>query len=148
MKKLITNRKAYYEYQILDTLSCGIQLHGSEIKPIKDSRLSINEAYCYISDDELFVKGMYVAEHKGNVKNYNHDTTRDRKLLAKKIEIERLKQKIGEKGLTIVPLEVVLTDKGLIKIIIGLSKGKNVRDKRLSIKEKDIQKDLKRSLSE
>jgi SsrA-binding protein len=68
--------------------------------------------------------------------------------LAKKIEIERLKQKIGEKGLTIVPLEVVLTDKGLIKIIIGLSKGKNVRDKRLSIKEKDIQKDLKRSLSE
>jgi SsrA-binding protein len=123
-------------------------LHGSEIKPIKDSRLSINEAYCYISDDELFVKGMYVAEHKGNVKNYNHDTTRDRKLLAKKIEIERLKQKIGEKGLTIVPLEVVLTDKGLIKIIIGLSKGKNVRDKRLSIKEKDIQKDLKRSLSE
>lgn len=148
MKKLITNRKAYYEYQILDTLSCGIQLHGSEIKPIKDSRLSINEAYCYISDDELFVKGMYVAEHKGNVKSYNHDTTRDRKLLAKKIEIERLKQKIGEKGLTIVPLEVVLTDKGLIKIIIGLSKGKNVRDKRLSIKEKDIQKDLKRSLSE
>lgn len=148
MKKLITNRKAYYEYQILDTLSCGIQLHGSEIKPIKESRLSISEAYCYISDGELFVKGMYVAEHKGNVKSYNHDTIRDRKLLAKKIEIERLKQKVGEKGLTIVPLEVVLTDKGLIKIIIGLSKGKNVRDKRLAIKEKDIQKDLKKSFGE
>jgi SsrA-binding protein len=148
MNKLITNRKAYYEYQILDTLSCGIQLFGSEIKPIKESRLSISEAYCYISDNELFVKGMYIAEHKGNVKNYNHDATRDRKLLAKKIEIERLKQKVGEKGLTIIPLEVVLTDKGLIKIIIGLSKGKNVRDKRLAIKEKDIQKDLKKSFGE
>jgi SsrA-binding protein len=148
MKKLITNRKAYYEYHILDTLSCGIQLFGSEIRPIKDSKISINEAYCYISNDELFVKGMYVAEHAGNIKNQKHDSTRDRKLLAKKIEIERFKQKIGEKGLTIVPLEVILNEKGLIKIIIGLSKGKNVRDKHLLIKEKDIQKDLKRSLGE
>jgi SsrA-binding protein len=148
MKQLITNRKAYYEYQILDTLSCGIQLVGSEIRAIKDSRTSISEAYCYISEGELFVKGMYVAPHNGGVKNYTHDTNRDRKLLAKKIEIERLEQKVGEKGLTIIPLHIVLNDKGLIKIVIGLAKGKNVRDKRLAIKEKDIQKDLKKSFGE
>lgn len=148
MKTLISNRKAYYEYQILDTLSCGVQLHGSEIRPIKDSRTSISEAYCYISEGELFVKGMYVAPHNGGVKNYVHDTNRDRKLLVKKIEIERLSQKVGEKGLTIIPLQIVLNDKGLIKIVIGLAKGKNVRDKRLAIKEKDIQKDLKKSFGE
>jgi len=148
MKTLITNRKAYYEYHILDTLSCGIQLQGSEIRPIKDSRTSISEAYCYISEGELFVKGMYVAPHNGGIKHYTHDNTRDRRLLAKKIEIERLSQKVGEKGLTIIPLQIVLNDKGLIKIIVGLAKGKNVRDKRLTIKEKDIQKDLKRTLGE
>ncbi len=148
MKQLITNRKAYYEYHISDTLSCGIQLHGSEIRPIKDSRTSISEAYCYISEGELFIKGMYVAPHNGGVKNYVHDTNRDRKLLVKKIEIERLQQKVGEKGMTLIPLHVVLNDKGLIKIVIGLAKGKNVRDKRLAIKEKDIQKDLKKSFGE
>jgi SsrA-binding protein len=148
MKTLISNRKAYYEYHISDTLSCGVQLHGSEIRPIKDSRTSISEAYCYISEGELFIKGMYVAPHNGGVKNYVHDTNRDRKLLVKKIEIERLQQKVGEKGMTIVPLHVVLNDKGLIKIVIGLAKGKNVRDKRLAIKEKDIQKDLKKSFGE
>ncbi len=148
MKQLITNRKAYYEYHISDTLSCGIQLHGSEIRPIKDSRTSISEAYCYISEGELFIKGMYVAPHNGGVKNYVHDTNRDRKLLVKKIEIERLQQKVGEKGMTLIPLHVVLNDKGLIKIVIGLAKGKNVRDKRLAIKEKDIQKDLKKSFVE
>jgi SsrA-binding protein len=146
MKTLISNRKAYYEYHILDTLSCGIQLKGSEIRPIKDSRTSISEAYCYISEGELFVKGMYVAPHNGGIKNYFHDTNRDKKLLAKKIEIERLGQKVGEKGLTLIPLNVVLTDNGLIKIVIGLAKGKNVRDKSMAIKEKDLDRDMKKTL--
>jgi SsrA-binding protein len=145
---LISNRKAHYEYQILNTISCGVQLHGSEIRPIKDSRTSISEAYCYVLDGEIFVKGMYVAPHNGGIKNYAHDSTRDRKLLLKKVEIERLQQQVGEKGLTIVPLQIILNDKDLIKIVIGLAKGKNVRDKRLTIKEKDIQKDLKKSLAE
>ena len=143
---LISNRKAYYEYQILDTVSCGIQLNGSEIRPIKDSRTSISEAYCYILDGELFVKGMYVAPHNGGIKNYVHDSTRNRKLLLKKVEIERLKQKVGEKGLTIVPLQILLNERGLIKIIIGVAKGKNVRDKSLAIKEKDLDRDMKKEL--
>jgi SsrA-binding protein len=143
---ITTNRKAYYEYHISDTLSCGVQLHGSEIRPIKDSRTSISEAYCYISEGELFIKGMYVAPHNGGVKNYVHDTNRDRKLLVKKIEIERLQQKVGEKGMTIIPLHVVLNDKGLIKIVIGLAKGKNLRDKSIAIKEKDLDRDMKKTL--
>lgn len=143
---LISNRKAYYEYQIFDTLSCGIQLHGSEIRPIKDSRTSISEAYCYILDGEIFVKGMYVAPHNGGVKNYAHDSTRDRKLLLKKVEIERLQQKVGEKGLTIVPLQILLNDKGLIKIVIGLAKGKNVRDKSMTIKLRDLDRDMKKQI--
>ena len=148
MKTLISNRKVYYEYHISDTLSCGVQLHGSEIRPIKDSRTSISEAYCYISEGELFIKGMYVAPNNCGIKKYTHDTNRDRKLLVKKVEIERLQQKVGEKGMTIIPLHVMLNEKGLIKIVIGLAKGKNVRDKRLAIKEKDIQKDLKKSFGE
>jgi SsrA-binding protein len=146
MKTLISNRKAYYEYHISDTLSCGVQLHGSEIRPIKDSRTSISEAYCYISEGELFIKGMYVAPHNGGVKNYVHDTNRDRKLLVKKIEIERLQQKVGEKGMTIVPLHVILNDKGLIKIVIGLAKGKNVRDKSMVIKLRDLDRDMKKQI--
>jgi SsrA-binding protein len=146
MKNLITNRKAYYEYHISETLSCGIQLNGSEIRPIKESKTSINEAYCYISEGELFIKGMYVAPHNGNIKNYTHDTNRDRKLLVKKIEIERLQQKVGEKGMTIVPVSIVLNDKGLIKIIIGLAKGKNVRDKSVAIKLKDLDRDMKKNI--
>jgi SsrA-binding protein len=127
-------------------LSCGIQLNGSEIRPIKDYRASINEAYCYILEGELFIKGMYVAPHNGGVKNYIHDTNRDRKLLVKKIEIERLKQKAGEKGMTIIPLQIVLNDKGLIKIVVGLAKGKNVRDKSIAIKEKDLDREMKKNI--
>jgi len=148
IKKLITNRKAYYEYAVLDTISAGIQLKGSEIKPIKSSHTSITEAYCYINNGEVFIKGMYVGQHEGKIQNYTHDSTRDRKLLLKKNEIKRLQEKIGEKGLTLIPLQVFLNEKGLIKILIGLCKGKNVRDKKIAIKEKDLKKDLKNSLGE
>jgi SsrA-binding protein len=89
---------------------------------------------------------MYVAPHNGGINNYVHNTNRDRKLLAKKVEIERLQQKVGEKGLTIIPLNIVLNDKGLIKIVVGLAKGKNVRDKSIAIKEKDLDRDMKKIL--
>ena len=91
---------------------------------------------------------MYVAPHNGGIKNYTHNTNRDRKLLAKRKEIERLQQKVGEKGMTLIPIEIVLNDKGLIKIIVGLAKGKNVRDKSIAIKEKDLDRDIKKNLKE
>lgn len=146
MKNLTSNKKANYEYHISEILSCGIQLQGSEIRPIKESKVSINEAYCYISEGELFIKGMYVAPHNGNIKNYTHETNRDRKLLVKKNEIIKLQQKVGEKGMTIIPISIILNDKGLIKINIGLAKGKNVRDKSMAIKLKDLDRDMKKNV--
>jgi SsrA-binding protein len=142
-KIIVNNRKAYYEYHVLETLTTGIKLLGPEIKPIKNNNVSLNESYCFILDGELFIKGLYVPQNTQN--SILFDSNRNKKLLAKKKEIERLEQKVGEKGLTIIPLQIILTENCLIKIVIGLCKGKNLRDKRLSIKEKDIQKDLKKN---
>jgi len=142
-KIIVNNRKVYYEYHVLETLTTGIKLLGPEIKPIKNNNVSLNESYCFILDGELFIKGLYVPQNTQN--SILFDSNRNKKLLAKKKEIERLEQKVGEKGLTIIPLQIILTENCLIKIVIGLCKGKNLRDKRLSIKEKDIQKDLKKN---
>ena len=145
-KKICLNKKAYFEYNILEKHTAGIQLKGSEVKSIRASKVSIVEAYCYIQDGEIFIKGMHIAEHKEGGRNYNHVPLRDRKLLMKKKEILKLYQTLSEKGLTIVPLEVIITKEGFVKIEIGLAKGKKLYDKRESIKEKDIKRDLERSL--
>ena len=145
MKKITTNRKAYYEYYILDTYTAGIQLKGSEVKSVRLSNVSITEAYCFIQDEEMFIKGMHIAEHKEGGKHYNHLPLRDRKLLLKKKEIQKLLQETSQQGLTIVPLEVYISNTGFIKVSIGLAKGKKTYDKRESIKAKDIKRDLERN---
>jgi SsrA-binding protein len=145
MKTVANNKRAYFEYHILDKHTAGIQLKGSEVKSIKASKVSIVEAYCFISNGELFIKGMHVSEHKEGGKNYNHQPVRDRKLLMKKKEILKLNENVSQKGMTIVPLEVFITNTGLIKVQIGLAKGKQLFDKRFSIKEKDLKRDLERN---
>lgn len=146
VKKICTNKKAYFEYNILEKHTCGIVLLGSEVKSIRAGKVSIKEAYCYILDGELFIKGMHIAEYAEGGRNYNHQPLRNKKLLMKKKEIIKLDKNLGEKGLTIIPLELIITDTGLIKLEIGLSKGKHNYDKRFSIKEKDIKRDMERSL--
>lgn len=146
MKSITKNKKAYFEYNILEKNTAGIQLQGSEVKSIRAGKVSVTEAYCYILDGEIFIKGMHIAEYTEGGKNYNHKPLRDKKLLMKKKEIIKLDKSLGEKGLTIVPLEVIITDTGLIKLEIGLAKGKHNYDKRQSIKEKDIKRDMERSL--
>ena len=146
MKSIIKNKKAYFEYQILEKLTAGIQLQGSEVKSIKASKVSIAEAYCFLKDGELFVKGMHITEHKEGGKHYNHVPVRDRKLLLKRKEINKLIAKTEQKGMTIIPLEILITPKGLIKVEIGLAKGKNLYDKRNSIKEKDLKRESERNL--
>jgi SsrA-binding protein len=146
MKSIISNKKAYYEYSILEKFIAGIKLVGSEVKSIRAGKASIVEAYCFIANDEIFIKGMHIAEHKEGGKHNNHTPIRDRKLLMNKKEIVKLKQQISQKGLTIVPLEVILTNTGFIKLEIGLAKGKNLHDKRESIKEKDLKRELERNL--
>lgn len=146
MKLITKNKKAYFEYNILEKHTAGIQLQGSEVKSIRLGKVSIAEAYCFISNGEIFIKGMHIAEHKEAGKHYNHPPLRDKKLLMKKKEILKLFENISEKGLTIVPLEVILSNTGFVKIEIGLGKGKKLYDKRASIKEKDIKRDLDRNL--
>ena len=146
MKSITKNKRAYFEYEILEKHTAGIQLQGSEVKSIRGGKVSISEAYCYIVDGEIFIKGMHIAEYTEGGKHYNHKPLRDKKLLMKKKEIAKLDKSLGEKGLTIVPLEVIITDTGLIKLEIGLAKGKHLYDKRQSIKEKDIKRDMERTL--
>lgn len=143
MKSITKNKKAYFEYQILDKYTAGIKLQGSEVKSIRAGKVSIVEAYCFIANDEMFIKGMHITEHKEGGKHNNHIPTRDRKLLMKKKEIIKLRENISQKGLTIVPLEVILTNTGFIKLEIGLAKGKNLYDKKQTIKLRDLDRDMK-----
>jgi SsrA-binding protein len=143
MKKICVNKRAYFEYQILDKYTAGIKLQGSEVKSILAGKVSIVEAYCFIANDEIFIKGMHITEHKEGGKHNNHIPTRDRKLLMKKKEIIKLRENISQKGLTIVPLEVILTNTGFIKLEIGLAKGKNLYDKKQTIKLRDLDRDMK-----
>ena len=143
MKSITKNKKAYFEYQILDKHTAGIKLQGSEVKSIRAGKVSIVEAYCFIVNDEIFIKGMHITEHKEGGKHNNHNPTRDRKLLMKKKEIIKLRENISQKGLTIIPLEVILTNTGFIKLEIGLAKGKNLYDKKQTIKLRDLDRDMK-----
>jgi SsrA-binding protein len=146
MKSITKNKKAYFEYQILDKYTAGIKLQGSEVKSIRAGKVSIVEAYCFIANDEIFIKGMHITEHKEGGIHNNHIPVRDRKLLMKKKEIIKLNDNIAQKGLTIVPLEIILTNTGFIKLEIGLAKGKNLYDKRNTLKEKDLKREIERNL--
>lgn len=146
MKKICANKKAYFEFQILDKYIAGIQLQGSEVKSIKASKVSISESYCFITNGEIFIKGMNVTQHVQGGKYNNHEPVRDRKLLLKKKEILKLEELISQKGLTIIPLEVILSSTGFVKLEIGLAKGKNLYDKRNSIKDKDLKRESERNL--
>lgn len=145
MKSITKNKRAYFEYEILEKLTAGIKLQGSEVKSVKASKVSIVEAYCYIKNDEMYIKGMHITEHKEGGKHNNHVAVRDRKLLLHKKEIIKLQENVAQRGLTIVPLEIILSDTGFIKVQIGLAKGKNLYDKRNSIKEKDLKRELERN---
>ena len=144
MKKLINivNKKARFEYEFLQTEIVGIQLVGSEVKSIRQGKVSISEGYCSFNGGELFVKGMNISDYGfGSF----HETVRDRKLLLKRKVLNSLESKLMN-GLTIVPYRVFINEKGLIKMEIALAKGKKIHDKRETIKNRDIDRDMKRDL--
>ena len=138
----IVNKKAKFEYEFLQTETCGIQLVGSEVKSIRGGKASISEGYCYFNNGELFVKGMNISDYGFGS---SHDTTRDRKLLLKRKELNNLENQLTN-GLTIIPYRLFLNDKGLIKMEIALARGKKLYDKRETIKNRDIERDMKRDL--
>lgn len=139
----IQNRKATFEYAITDKYTAGIQLTGTEIKSIRDGNATISEAYCFMHEGEVFIKGMRIAEYKNGSYN-NHEPLRDRKLLLHKQEIRKIAKKIEEKGFTIVPIKVFMSESGYAKLEIGIGKGKKEYDKREDIKKRDVQREIDR----
>ena len=133
----ILNKKAKFEYELLDEYSAGIVLTGTEIKSIRDGKASISESFCEFSDSvELFIINMFIDEYTfGN--HYNHQTRSQRKLLLNKKELKKLFKEVRNTGLTIIPLKVYINDNGFAKILISLAKGKKTYDKRQVIKNRE-----------
>jgi len=147
MKLLQKNRKAFHEYIPLDTYIAGIKLLGSEIKSIRAGDVNIKNAHCYFKGNELYVKGIHIAEYKQSGKYQNHDPLRERKLLLNKKELVKLAKGVATKGVTIIPLALLMTKGGYVKLEIALAKGKKLHDKRNALKEKDIKRDMDRENS-
>lgn len=140
----IKNKKARFEYEILDTYIAGIQLTGTEIKSIRESKARITESFCEFNDKgELFVINMFIEQYSFG-SYYNHSSKSERKLLLNKNELKKLQKEVQNVGLTIIPLKLFVTDKGWAKLQIALCKGKKLYDKRQTLKDRDHKKSLDR----
>jgi SsrA-binding protein len=138
----IKNKKATFNFEILDTYTCGMVLGGTEIKSIRLQKVSLGESYCYFKENELYIKNMHIGVYDQGT-HFNHEPIRDRKLLLNKKEINRIKKSLEEKGLSLVPLRLFISDRGFAKMDIGVGRGKKLHDKRESLKEKDAAKKIK-----
>jgi SsrA-binding protein len=141
----IKNKRASFEFTLMDRYECGIQLMGSEIKSIRQGKASIVEAYCFIHNDEIWVKNMNVSEYKEASLN-NHLPKRERKLLLRKNEIEKIISKLKNKGFTLIPTLLYINENGFAKLQIHMAKGKKLYDKRESLKTKDATREMARKL--
>ncbi len=141
----IKNRSAYHDYSIEDKYDAGIVLAGTEVKSIREGKVSFVDSFCFFAKGELWVKNMHIAEYRFGTTN-NHLAVHDRKLLLNKRELRKLENKMKEKGYSIIPLRIFFNEKGLAKMEIGLGKGKKHFDKRETIKKRDIEKEIKRYL--
>jgi len=139
----ILNRRARHDYHILESLECGIELKGTEVKSIRLGKASLAESYAMVHRDEVKVENMQITPYVHGT-HENHDPKRSRKLLLHKKEILKLKQKVGEKGLTLVPLKLYFNARGIAKLELGVAKGKTLFDKRETIKKRDIDRELRR----
>ena len=137
----IKNKKAEYQFFLIDRYTAGLVLTGSEIKSVREGKASINESFCVFLQNELFIKNMYIAEYTPG-SAFNHQPRRDRKLLLTRRELRRLQDKVKEKGLTIIPVLLFIDDKGRAKLEIALAKGKKLYDKREALKEKDLKRQM------
>ena len=139
----IKNKKASYEYFLLEEMTAGIQLVGTEIKSIRKGDVNIADSFCAFTGNELFLVNAHIKEYKfGN--QFNHEPRRPRKLLLKKQELKKIRRKITEKGLTIVPISMFINKEGFCKVNISIAKGKKMYDKRESIRDRDVKRDLER----
>ena len=139
----IRNRAAYHEYQIEEKYDAGMVLAGTEVKSIREGKLSFADSFCIFHKNELWVRNLHIAEYRFGTTN-NHIAVHDRKLLLNRRELRKLEARLKDKGYTIVPLRVFFNERGLVKMEIGLGKGKKLHDKRESIKQKDMEREIKR----
>ncbi len=141
----IKNKRATFDYEILDTYKAGIVLTGTEIKSIRLGKASLVDSYCFFANGELWIKNMYIAEYFYGTYN-NHTARRERKLLLQKKELSKLEKSVKESGLAIIPSRLFINEKGLAKITIALGKGKKSYDKRQSLREKDDKRQMDRMM--
>ena len=138
----IRNKRASYEYEFIDKYVAGIVLKGTEIKSIREGKVNLQDGHCIFNGIELYIRNIHISHYEQG-SSFNHEPTRVRKLLLNKKELQKLKQKSQEKGLAIIPLKLFTNSRGLAKIEIALARGKKLHDKRQSIKEKDMKRELK-----
>lgn len=139
----IKNKRAKYEFEFIDTYLAGLVLKGTEIKSIREGKVNLQDGHCYFKQGELFVKNVHISPYtQGSF--YNHTEDRERKLLLKRQELNKLESKMNEKGLTIIPLRLFINDRGIAKMEIALARGKKLHDKRDSIKERDVKREMDR----
>jgi SsrA-binding protein len=139
----IRNKQANFQYELLEKFTAGLVLRGTEIKSIREGKVNLQDGYVYFSGGEAFVKGINITPYAQGT-HYNHEATRERKLLLKKSELKKLAAKVEEKGLALVPVRLFINDRGLAKLEIGLGRGKKLHDKRESIKERDMKREMSR----
>jgi SsrA-binding protein len=142
---MMNNRQAYFNYHIEDKYVAGIVLLGTEVKSIREGKLSFNDSFCLFDNGELWVRALFIASYSHGTAN-NHIEVHDRKLLLNKRELKKLQLKLKDKGYTIIPLKVFFSEKGHVKVEIGLARGKKLHDKRDTIKNRDLDKEMKRFL--
>lgn len=144
-KTIAENRKARFDYFIEDTYECGIQLEGTEVKSVKNGNLSFPDGFAEIINGEVWIKNCHIAEYSYS-SIFNHNPDRPKKLLLHREEIKKITRKVDEKGYTLIPVEFYLKN-GRVKVSLGVCKGKKLYDKRASIKDRDIQRDVQREFS-
>ena len=141
----IKNRRASFDYELIETFVAGIVLTGTEIKSIRLGKAGLTDTYCIITNNELWVKNLYIAEYFYGTYN-NHETRRDRKLLLNRKEINKISRLSKDTGFTIIPTRLFINEKGMAKLVVAVAKGKKVYDKRESIKERDDKRAISRAL--
>jgi len=139
----IKNKRASHEFYLIQEFTAGIQLTGTEIKSIRDGKASLVDGYCTFTGNELFIRNIHISEYSLGT-HYNHDPKRDRKLLLTKRELKKLAIKVKERGFTIIPTLLFINEKGLAKLTIALARGKHAYDKRETLKQKDMQREMDR----
>jgi SsrA-binding protein len=139
----VKNRRAAFDYEFVETFTAGVVLAGTEVKAIREGKASLADSYCFFANGELWVKNMHVAEYRFGT-YANHYPKRDRKLLLNRKELQKLQRKTKEKGYTIVAFRLFFNEKNFVKLEIALARGKKVYDKRESIKDKDLRREMER----